>query len=262
MELEADGIKIKRVIEVLDKNYEDYKEEIFKLQNQIKVSDVKFSYDNSNKELCIEDIVIEKGNFIGLIGQSGEGKSTFVSLLRGNLIPKKGNISYDDISISSLKKSKYFKNQVIVASNRSFIFNDSIRANLLYAKPECTNEEMIYVCNMIGLNLNILEKKTGKNGSLLSGGEKQKLILSRIILRDFQIIFLDEATSAMDDNSNKLVRNLLDTIWIDKTRIVITHNKDIITNATCIYTIDNGVISQMKRGRNNEKVENRLGNYC
>ena len=202
---------------------------------EIKVSDLSFSYDN---KIVLDDVslVIKEGDRIEISGKSGGGKSTFVKLLVGLLEPQKGNILIGNESIENIPESVRYEKISYVAQD-SCLFQMSIRDNLFLAKSNASEEELVAACQLAGVEFggsdfpDGLDTLVGKEGGMISGGQSQRLILARMLLRDADIYILDEATSHLDRRSEKEVLANIDRVLADKTRIYITHHKQQGDNA-------------------------------
>jgi subfamily B ATP-binding cassette protein MsbA len=207
---------------------------------KIEIKNISFSYEN---EIILNNfnLSIAKGKNIALVGQSGSGKSTIANLICRFYDVDSGSINIDGKNIKKLKKESLRKLIGLVTQD-SILFNDSIKNNLLIAKPHASDDELIDCLKIAnawefvnklpdGINNNI-----GDSGNKLSGGQKQRLSIAPPIL------VLDEATSALDSESEKLVQNALDNLMKNKTSIVIAHRLSTIQNADNIIVLDKGKI--------------------
>lgn len=180
------------------------------------------------------------------MGNTGAGKSTIVNLLFRFWEPNSGKILLDGQDISTLKKSDLRAHIGMVSQDNS-LFNLSIRENLLFAKPDATEEELKIALEKSSANFvfsleNGLETVIGERGLKLSGGEKQRLSIARLFLQNPEIIILDEATSALDNKTEKNIQKSLDTLLEGKTAIIIAHRLSTIQNVDTIFMIENGKI--------------------
>lgn len=196
----------------------------------IGISSLSFSYDN---KMILGDVSfsVQEGDRIEISGKSGCGKSTFVKLLAGLIEPQSGIILIGDQPIRNIDEKERYKRICYVAQD-SCLFQMSVRENLLLAKSNASEEEMKTVCQLVGLEMEDaafaegLDTIVGKEGDMISGGQNQRLILARTLLRDADIYILDEATSHLDRRSEKEVLDHIDHALVGKTLIYITHHED------------------------------------
>jgi len=224
----------------------------------IEINDITFSYED---ETVIDglNLQIPKGKSIALVGQSGSGKSTIANLICRFYDVNSGSINIDGINIKKLKKDS-LRNLIGLVTQDSILFNDSIKNNLLIAKPEATNEEIIE-CLKIANAWEFVSKmpdqinsNIGDSGNKLSGGQKQRLSIARAVLKNPPILVLDEATSALDSESEKLVQNALENLMKNKTSIVIAHRLSTIQKADKIIVLEKGKI--IESGVHKELMKN------
>ena len=224
----------------------------------IEINDITFSYED---ETVIDglNLQIPKGKSIALVGQSGSGKSTLANLICRFYDVNSGSIKVDGINIKKLKKDS-LRNLIGLVTQDSILFNDSIKNNLLIAKPKATNEELIE-CLKIANAWEFVSKmpeqinsNIGDSGNKLSGGQKQRLSIARAVLKNPPILVLDEATSALDSESEKLVQNALENLMKNKTSIVIAHRLSTIQKADKIIVLEKGKI--IESGVHKELMKN------
>ena len=224
----------------------------------IEINDITFSYED---ETVIDglNLQIPKGKSIALVGQSGSGKSTLANLICRFYDVNSGSIKIDGINIKKLKKDS-LRNLIGLVTQDSILFNDSIKNNLLIAKPKATNEELIE-CLKIANAWEFVSKmpeqinsNIGDSGNKLSGGQKQRLSIARAVLKNPPILVLDEATSALDSESEKLVQNALENLMKNKTSIVIAHRLSTIQKADKIIVLEKGKI--IESGVHKELMKN------
>lgn len=216
---------------------------------QISFNRVTFSYSDNEPAVEDVDLCIAKGKKVALIGKNGCGKSTLVDLLLRLRTPQKGTITLDNIDIRKLSIAAY-REMFAVVSQDVYLFNDSIRNNIcLY--QDIDEKNLLQVCDESGLSDFIREVSfdynVGANGSMLSGGQKQKIALARALLLDRPIIILDEATSNVDVSSELQVNELLNTSLKDKTVIVISHRKSVLYEMEQVILMDDGRV--MDKGK-------------
>jgi subfamily B ATP-binding cassette protein MsbA len=213
----------------------------------IKFQDVYFSYIKDKAALSGINLNIESGQVVALVGPSGGGKSTLMSMILRFYDPKSGNITLDgndlrDLTINSLRQSMSVVNQEVM------MFDDTIIENIRYGKENSTEEEIIEAAKMAEADEfikdlpNKYHTQIGQNGIMLSGGQRQRIAIARAILYNSPILLLDEATSALDPISEHLVKNALNKLMKGKTTVVIAHRLSTIMHANKICVVMNGKI--------------------
>ncbi len=217
-------------------------------EGQIRFEAVEFSYGHSAALQGI-DLTLPAGQMTAIVGPSGAGKSTLTNLLPRLYTPTKGRITIDGIDIAQLPLTT-LRRSIGMVSQEAFLFNSTIRENLLYAKPDATDEELIaaakaaYIHDFITSLPEGYDTPVGNRGVKLSGGEKQRLAIARVILKDPKILILDEATAALDALSEHYVQKAMDQLMEDRTAIVIAHRLATIANADQILVMDHGEIAE------------------
>jgi len=225
---------------------------------RVEFDDVTFSYTDEEVVLRGIDLKLEKGEFIGVVGQSGAGKSTIVSLLARYYEPDSGRVCANGEPIDEMDVSGWRKRVAVVRQN-PYIFNNTLRYNLTVGNRDATEAEIQEACKIAKVNEfieglpNGLNSQLGDDGVRLSGGQKQRLALARALLKDADLLILDEATSDLDSNLEKEVQSSIETMERDYAIIAIAHRLSTIENADRIYTMEDGEISE--RGRHGELVE-------
>ena len=210
---------------------------------------VSFSYSEDKPLLTDINFTVPGGAMYAIVGPSGSGKSTVV-----NLIPRLYDVIGGSVSIGGYDVRKidltYLRESVGVVTQDTYLFNGTIRDNLLYAKDDATEEELERACKIANIHDYIVAQPDGYNtivgnrGLKLSGGEKQRLSIARVILKDPKILILDEATSALDSISENAIQDALETIMKGRTSIVIAHRLSTILKADRILVVDGGVIAE------------------
>ena len=240
----------KRILPIIDmKNEVDEKKDAVNLEiktGNIEFKNVNFKYKNTEKNVLNSiNLKIIGGKMNALVGHSGAGKSTIL-----NLIPRffnciDGDILIDNQSIDKLKIDSLRK-QISLVSQDTTLFDDTIRNNIAYSKPDATDEEIIeasknsFSHDFIDKLPNKYDTQIGENGVKLSGGEKQRLSIARAILKKTPIILLDEATSSLDAETESKIQKGLNFLTKNKTTIVIAHRLSTILNSEKIFVIDKG----------------------
>ena len=231
--------------------------EINSFDHNIEIKNMSFSYEN---DVVINNLnlTIPKGSSVALVGQSGSGKSTLANLICRFYDTQKGEIRFDNTDIKNLKKESLRK-MIGLVTQDSILFNDTIKNNLLIAKEDATNDEIIN-CLKVANAWEFVKKlpkkidtNIGDSGNKLSGGQKQRLSIARAVLKNPPILVLDEATSALDSESEKLVQTALDNLMKDKTSIVIAHRLSTVQNSEKIIVLDKGQI--IESGKHKELMK-------
>ena len=206
---------------------------------------------------------LKAGDCIAIVGPSGSGKSTAVNLIPRLYDVNKGSVLFDDVDVRKLDLT-WLRTQIGVVSQETYLFNASIRENLLYAKPDATEEEMIEACkkaniyDFISAQETGLDTMVGNRGLKLSGGEKQRISIARVLLKDPALFIFDEATSALDSISEAKIQEAIEPIINSRTSILIAHRLSTILSADEILVVKDGAI--VERGTH-EKLVNAGGVY-
>lgn len=228
-----------------------------KVNGTIKFDDVSFSYEEGKQVLNNISFEVPKGTVTALVGSSGSGKSTIAGLSATFLNPESGKVTIDNHDVSKIKLSSYRKNLGVVLQDE-FLFEGTIRENILFPRPNATEKELQYAVKAAYVNeftdrfddgLNTL---IGERGVKLSGGQRQRLAIARAILANPKIIILDEATSSLDTESEALIQKSLSELMNERTTIVIAHRLSTIKQADQILVIENGSIAE--RGTHDELI--------
>lgn len=212
------------------------------------IKDVSFSHRNTGKTLIKNlNLVVKCHENLAIVGEIGSGKSTVLKLLLRFYQPDNGEIFLNGFPYSSLSRQQVRK-KIGYISQQPILFNRTLRENIAYGKDNASNEEIWHMIHKLNLTEHFkryddgLDTKAGKNGSNLSGGEKQIIWILRVLLQDPDIILLDEPTSAMDENTRDTVFKLLIDIMHEKTVIAVTHDKDLLKHFHRVVVMDNGRI--------------------
>lgn len=218
--------------------------------HSIQFKDISFSYDENKKVFDRFSLDIPAGKVVALVGPSGAGKTTLFNLLQGFYRPQNGEILIDGESSDEWTFAE-LRSAVAYVPQETFLFAGSIRENLLLARPNITDEEMMEACKHANIYDFItslpqgFDTAIGERGIKLSGGQKQRIAIARAILKDAPILLLDEATSALDSETEYHVKNALDKLMVNRTTLVIAHRLSTVQNADLIVVIDEGKIAQM-----------------
>ena len=244
----------KRFIEIMDEKPEvdapDAKV-LEDVEGVIEFKNVTYSYDDSKEVLHGVDLRIEKGRKLALVGPSGGGKTTLCHLLPNfyKLDEDGGSILIDGKDIRTLTLESVRKNIGIVQQD-VFLFVGTIRENILYGRPDATDEEIYEAARRANIHdyIMTLEKgydtEIGERGVKLSGGQKQRLSIARVFLKDPAILILDEATSALDNTTEVLIQQSLDELCRGRTTLVVAHRLSTIRNADEIAVVMNGKVTE------------------
>ena len=214
----------------------------------IKFVDVSFRYLNANiKAINNINLNIKGGTMTAFVGHSGAGKSTIINLLPRFYEPQEGEIYVDNQDIHKITLESLRKN-ISLVSQDVILFDDTIRANIAYAKSDASEEEILEACDFAAATEFIkklpkgFETKIGENGVRISGGQKQRISIARAILKKSPIILLDEATSSLDADSEQIVQNAISNLVKNKTTLVIAHRLSTIHSADKIFVLKDGYI--------------------
>jgi len=236
------------------------------LQGQISFKGLSFAYPMRKDELVLRDINIDisSNQLIALVGPSGAGKSTIASLLLKLHNPTNGKIFFDGREQDHFPLSAIRK-QIALVPQDIFLFGGSIRENIAYGKTNATEEE-IYDAALKANAMEFIDRFPGKldtivgeRGTQLSGGQRQRIAIARAVLKNPKILILDEATSSLDSESERLVQDALEKLMTGRTSIVIAHRLSTIRNADQIFVMDKGSLAEM--GTHEELIQVSDGIY-
>ena len=226
-------------------------------KKQIKFNNIWFSYADTQ---ILKDInlSIEYGQLLAIVGPSGSGKSTLVDLIPRFYDPQSGEVLIDGVNIREFSL-KSLRNQVGIVNQETMLFNDSIRANIAYGKPDALFAEIEEAAKKAHAHDFILncpqgyDTVIGDRGVMISGGERQRIAIARALLKDAPILILDEATSQLDSTSERIVQEALDRLVSGRTVFMIAHRLSTVRNANRIIVIDKGII--VEQGTHSQLLE-------
>lgn len=261
-------LAIERIYDILDMEPEIQNTpdalKITNFNHAIKFQNVNFSYREGIPVLHDFSLEIKKNESIALVGNSGGGKSTIVSLLPRFYDIQSGAITIDDNNIKNID-IEALRSQITIVFQDNFLFNGTIRDNILLGKADATEEELrqavkaAYLDEFIAELENGLDTPIGERGNLLSGGQKQRVAIARAFLRNSPILILDEATSALDNKSEAIVQKAIENLMANKTVIIIAHRLSTIKNVDKIAFIQEGCLAEF--GTHNELMDIKNGHY-
>ncbi|XP_017412101.1 ABC transporter B family member 5 isoform X1 [Vigna angularis] len=237
------------------------------VKGEIEFHHVTFKYPTRPNALVFKDLslTIHAGETVALVGKSGSGKSTMLSLLQRFYDPDSGQITLDGTEVQKLKL-KWLRQQMGLVSQEPVLFDDTIRANIAYGKGgDATEAEIVAAAELANAHKFIsslqqgYDTLVGVRGIQLSGGQKQRVAIARSIVKSPKILLLDEATSALDAESERMVQDALDRVRLDRTTVVVAHRLSTIKDADSIAVVEYGVIAE--KGKH-ETLLNKGGTYA
>ncbi|MFZ6050894.1 ABC transporter ATP-binding protein [Halocola ammonii] len=222
-----------------------------KLAGKIRFDKVNFHYASRKDVEVLKSVSfkIEEGEQIALVGPSGSGKSTLASLLLRFYEPVDGTIFFDDKPASDYELAE-LRSQIAIVPQEVILFGGTIKENIAYGKPEATDQEIekaakqANALNFINDFPEGMETMVGDRGIQLSGGQRQRIAIARAVLKDPAILILDEATSSLDSESERLVQEALDRLMENRTSVVIAHRLSTVKNANRILVLNKGVLEE------------------
>ncbi len=242
-----------KVFDVLDEDEEviDSENPIdIELEGNITLKNVTFGYDEGVDVLKDISLDIKKGEFIGLVGSSGVGKSTLINLIMRLYDTDEGSILIDGIDIKNISQES-LRSQMGVVLQETFLFSGSVYENIAYAKPSASYEEIIKVSKLSGCHDFITRltdgynTKVGEKGLTLSGGERQRIAIARALLHNPKILILDEATASLDTETEKQIQDALANLSKNRTTVAIAHRLSTLRNATRLVVLDKGEVAEV-----------------
>ncbi|MBE6805880.1 MAG: ABC transporter ATP-binding protein [Ruminococcaceae bacterium] len=242
-----------KIFEILDEEIDviDAEKSVdLDIEGNIDIKDVSFGYDSGNEVLHKINLHIKKGEFIGLVGPSGVGKSTLINLVMRLYDVEDGSITVDGVDIRNISQDS-LRSQIGVVLQETYLFSGTVYQNIAYAKPTATMEEVISVAKLAGCHEFITKmpdgynSKVGEKGSTLSGGERQRIAIARALLHNPKILILDEATASLDTETEKQIQDALANLSKERTTIAIAHRLSTLRNATRLVVLDKGRVAEV-----------------
>ncbi|KAL1189260.1 ABC transporter B family member 4 [Cardamine amara subsp. amara] len=236
------------------------------IKGDIELRDVYFTYPARPDEQIFRgfSLSISSGTTVALVGQSGSGKSTVVSLIERFYDPQAGEVLIDGINLKEFQL-RWIRSKIGLVSQEPVLFTASIKDNIAYGKEDATTEEIKAAAELANASKFVdklpqgLDTMVGEHGTQLSGGQKQRIAVARAILKDPRILLLDEATSALDAESERVVQEALDRIMVNRTTVVVAHRLSTVRNADMIAVIHQGKI--VEKGSHTELLKDPEGAY-
>jgi len=226
-------------------------------KQNVRFNDIWFSYADAQVLKGI-NLEVDYGQMLAVVGPSGTGKSTLVDLIPRFYDPQRGSVSIDGVDVREFDL-KSLRNQIGIVSQETILFNDTIKANIAYGKPDASNKEIeeaarkAHAHDFISNCPQGYDTIIGDRGVKISGGERQRIAIARALLKDAPILILDEATSQLDSTSERIVQEALDSLVTGRTVFVIAHRLSTVRNASRIVVLDKGAI--VEQGTHSQLLE-------
>jgi ABC-type multidrug transport system fused ATPase/permease subunit len=261
-----------RIFEILDQTPEKIdlnfdKQTAIRFQGNVKFENVEFSYPARKEVMVLKGLTFEakSGESIAIVGSSGAGKSTITQLLLRFYEPDAGEILIDNENSQAYSLTQ-LRDQMAIVPQDVMLFGGTIRENILYGNPNASMEEVIEAAKNANADSFIssfpdkYETVVGERGITLSGGQRQRIAIARAVLKNPSILILDEATSSLDSESERLVQEAIEKLMIGRTSFIVAHRLSTIRNSSKIIVLDNGVISES--GTHEELIVKENGIYA
>jgi ATP-binding cassette subfamily B protein len=221
-----------------------------KIEGNISINNISFGYDDAKNVLRHVNLEVKPGEFIGIVGKSGVGKSTLINLVMRLYDVDDGSIKIDGYDLRDISQES-LRSQIGVVLQETFLFSGTIYENIAYAKPDATRDEVINAAKLAGAHQFIMRlpdaynTKVGEKGYTLSGGERQRVAIARALLHDPKILILDEATASLDTETEKQIQDALQKLAKNRTTLAIAHRLSTLRNATRLVVLDKGTVAEV-----------------
>ncbi len=244
---------IVKIFDIIDEDVDvkdDANAKDIDIVGHIEFSDVAFGYDTGANVLHDVSLKVEPGDFIGIVGRSGVGKSTLINLVMRLYDVDDGSIKIDGVDIRDISQQS-LRSQIGVVLQETFLFSGTIYDNIAYAKPTATRDEVLAAAKLAGAHNFIMRMpdayntKVGEKGHTLSGGERQRIAIARALLHDPRILILDEATASLDTETEKQIQDALQILSSNRTTLAIAHRLSTLRNATKLIVLDKGTVAEV-----------------
>lgn len=254
---------LSKIFEIIEENQEVADIDLpidIRIEGEIDVKNVTFGYESYNPVLEGVSFHVNPGEMIGIVGHSGCGKTTLINLLMRLYDVNEGAIEIDNVNIKDISQNA-LRTQIGVVLQETFLFSGTIRDNIRYAMPHATDEQVIAaarIANAHDFILNLPEgynTMVGEKGYSLSGGERQRIAIARAVIHDPRIMILDEATAALDTETEKLIQDSLNKLTEGRTVFAIAHRLSTLRNADKLLVLDKGRVAEF--GTHAELLENK-----
>jgi ATP-binding cassette subfamily B protein len=247
-------IAVERIEDVIDSPLEEdlqnnLRQSLPPLMGHVRFENVTFRYQAQSDINILENISFEvfPGQMVALVGRSGSGKTTISKMILGFYTPLEGKVLIDGYDVNGLALHS-LRSQIGVVDQDTFLFGGTIRENISLSRADAALEEIIKAAQQAGAHDFIqelpmgYETQIGEGGGMLSGGQRQRIAIARALLGDSRLLIFDEATSNLDTESERIIKNNLSTISRNRTTIVIAHRLSTVRNADLILVLDRGVV--------------------
>lgn len=244
---------LERILDIIDAEPEATAQNGVKLDSvkgKIEFRNVSFSFDRSKKALSNVSFVIKPGDIVGIVGTTGSGKSTIINLLMRFYDAYDGEILLDDVDIRTLDMEQY-RREIGYVQQEPMMFHDTIYSNISYGTPDASVEAVMHAADVANAHCFIArmpdayDTVLGERGTGLSGGERQRLSIARAVLKNPSILFFDEATAAVDSETENLIQGAIERLISGRTTIMIAHRLSTLRKANKIIVVDKGEILEM-----------------